>query len=125
LLAQASEGAHFNLLHLVRDQAELCRVLVRRSNFPWLHRYMSLVRRNPVAEKEGAAAYELALNYNGVPFQLIPRAPSEVRPGPKYQLLSVNESEEQDHPCRKLVIRSRGHWELAPAGTHLLDLLTY
>ena len=125
LLTQTAEGANFNLAHFLRDQTELCRVLVRSSNFPWLHRYTGLIRRNPIAEREGAAAYELAINYNGVPFQLTPRAPSEVRPGPKYQLLSVNEAEEQEHPCRKLVARSREHWELAPAGIHLLDLLTY
>ena len=52
-------------------------------------------------------------------------APSELRPGPKYQLLSVNESEQQDHPCRKLVSKVNGHWQLAQAGLHLLDLLTY
>jgi murein DD-endopeptidase MepM/ murein hydrolase activator NlpD len=125
LLTQAAEGPNFSLLHFIRNEAELCRVLVRSSNFPWLHRYTPLIRRNPVAEKEGAAAYEIALNYNGVPVQLTPRAPSEVRPGPKYQLLSVNEPEEQDHPCRKLVNRTRGHWDLTQTGIHLLDLLTY
>jgi murein DD-endopeptidase MepM/ murein hydrolase activator NlpD len=125
LLREASEGASFSLLHFIRDQAELCRVLVRKSDFPWIHRYTPLIRRNPTADREGVAAYEVALNYNGVPFQLVPRAPSEVRTGPKYQLLSVNEAEAQDHPCRKLVVKSRGHWELAPAGMHLLDLLTY
>jgi murein DD-endopeptidase MepM/ murein hydrolase activator NlpD len=124
-LTQASEGAQFSLLHFVRNQAEVCRVLVRCTSFPWLHRYTALIRRNPRVDREGVAAYEIALNYNGVPFQLIPRAPSEVRPGPKYQLLSVNRQEEQDHPCRKLVVQARGHWELASAGIHLLNLLTY
>ncbi len=125
LLTQAAEGASFNLLEFVRSQPELCRVLVRKPHFPWLRRYPVLVRRNPVAEREGAAAYEIALNYNGVPFQLIPRAPSEVRPGAKYELLSVNEAEEKEHSCRRLVTRSGGNWKLAPAGIRLLDLLTY
>jgi murein DD-endopeptidase MepM/ murein hydrolase activator NlpD len=125
LLSQAAEGQNFSILKFVRNQAELCRVLVRCSSFPWLKRYIALIRRSPSAEREGAAAYEVALDYNGVPFQLIPRAPSEIRPGPKYQLLSVNEREEQDHPCRKLVTRIRGHWELASAGIHLLDQLTF
>ncbi len=125
LLTQQSQGAEFSLLRFVREQAELCRVLVRSANFPWLRRYTSLIRRNPVAEREGAAAYEIALNYNGVPFQLVPRAPSEIGSGPKYQLLSVNEGEEQDHPCRKLVARIRGRWELTNAGISLMDLLVY
>ena len=125
LLSERSAEPPFSLLHFIRTQADLCRVLVRSTNFPWLRRNTALIRRNPVAEREGVAAYEVALNYNGIPFQLIPRAPSEIKPGPKYQLLSVNEPEEQDHPCRKLVVKSRGHWELAMAGMHLLDLLTY
>ena len=32
-----------------------------------------------VAEKEGIAGYEMALNYNGVPFALLPRAASEIK----------------------------------------------
>jgi murein DD-endopeptidase MepM/ murein hydrolase activator NlpD len=125
LLTQESQGSRFSLLRLIRDQRALCRVLVRKNNFPWLRRYTPLIRRNPLADREGAAAYEMSLNYNGVPFQLIPRAPSEVQPGPKYQLLFVDEAEERDHPCRKLVVHNRGKWELAPAGINLLDLLTY
>jgi peptidoglycan LD-endopeptidase LytH len=124
-LSQDSQGGSFSLLAFVRQQSELCRVLVRDSNFPWLRRYTPLIRRNPVADREGAAAYEIALNYNGVPFRLIPRARSEIGSGPKYQLLSVNEEEEREHPCRKLVVRAHGQWQLATAGTHLLDLLTF
>lgn len=125
LLTQEAQGSSFSFLQFVRNQTELCRVLVRANNFSWLKRYTPLIRRNPIAEREGAAAYEVALNYNGVPFQLIPRAPSEVRPGPKYQLLSVNAAEEQDHPCRKLVAKKGSRWELTSAGVNLLDLLTY
>jgi len=125
LLSQSSQPGSFSLVKFIRNQAELCRVLVRSADFPWIKRYTPLIRRNPVADREGAAAYEIALNYNGVPFQLIPRAPSEIGRGPKYQLVSVNEREEQDHPCRKLIVQTHGRWTLAPAGTHLLDQLTF
>jgi murein DD-endopeptidase MepM/ murein hydrolase activator NlpD len=124
-LTQQPQGTNFSLLHFVRNQTELCRVLVRHASFPWLYRYTPLIRRNPAVEREGAAAYEISFNYNGVAFQLVPRAPSELKPGPKYQLLSVNEEEAQDHPCRKLVVKTRSGWELAPAGIDLLNLLTY
>jgi murein DD-endopeptidase MepM/ murein hydrolase activator NlpD len=124
-LTQASEGSSFSLLHFIRNQTELCRVLVRDTNFPWLRRYTPLIRRNATAEREGVAAYEIGLNYNGVPFRLVPRAPSEIKPGPKYQLLAVNEAEERDHRCRELVTRAGGRWQLAPAGTRLLDQLTH
>ena len=54
-------------------------MLVRATNFPYLKRYPMLVLKNPVAEKEGVAGYEIALNYNGVAFALMPRAASEIK----------------------------------------------
>src|SRR5687768_18441453 len=51
-------------------------------------------RRNPVAEREGVAGYELALNYNGVPFQLIPRASSEIKKSDRFQLRSEEHTSE-------------------------------
>jgi murein DD-endopeptidase MepM/ murein hydrolase activator NlpD len=125
LLAQAQPGSKFSLLDFLRHQTELCRVLVRSTQFAWLKRYTPLVRRNPVAEKEGVAGYEVAFNFNGLPFQLIPRAPSEIKGQAKFQLLSVNEDEYRKHPCRRLVIKKGDHWELAAAGNRLLDLLTH
>ncbi|HVY71295.1 MAG TPA: M23 family metallopeptidase, partial [Verrucomicrobiae bacterium] len=80
-LAEAEHGARFNLLQFMRSQTELCRVMVRETRFPWLRRYGSLVQRNPVAEREGIAGYEVSLNFNGVPFNLIPRAASEMKSG--------------------------------------------
>jgi peptidoglycan LD-endopeptidase LytH len=74
LLGQHEQGAKFSLLGCLQCQTELCRVLVRKNHFPWLKRYAALVRPNPQAEKEGVAGYEIALNFNGVAFELIPRA---------------------------------------------------
>jgi len=53
---------------------------VRDTNFPWLKRYAQFIRPNPKAEKEGVAGYEIALNFNGLPFELTPRAASESNP---------------------------------------------
>lgn len=122
---QRIQGARFSLLELVRQQTELCRVLVRDSQFPWLKRCAPLVRRNPRAEREGIAGFEIALNYHGLPFQLTPRAASEIKAKSRYQLLSVNEAEYAQHPCCKLVARKAGRWELTPKAINLLDLLTY
>jgi peptidoglycan LD-endopeptidase LytH len=125
LLEQQRKGARFSLVDFIRQQTELCRVVVRDQNFPWLRRYRALVRRNAVAEKEGVAGYELALNFNGVVFELIPRAASELKGNSKFAVLSVNETEYRTHPCRRLVVKRRGSWELASRGTELLELLTY
>ncbi len=125
LLEQQRMGASFSLVQFIRSETELCRVFVRSTNFPWLKRYSPLVRRNPVAEKEGAAGYEIALDYNGVAIELIPRAASEIKGKGRFILLSVNETEEKKNPARKLVAKRGNHWELAPHGLSLLELLTF
>jgi murein DD-endopeptidase MepM/ murein hydrolase activator NlpD len=121
----AEHNGKFSLLDFVRGQTELCRVLVRATNFPYLKRYPQLVLKNPVAEKEGVAGYELALNYNGVPFVLLPRAASEIKAVGKFQLLSVNEAVEKANPCRKLVVKHGSHWQLTDAGLRGLELITF
>ncbi|MGH8025083.1 MAG: M23 family metallopeptidase [Limisphaerales bacterium] len=115
----------FNLLDFIRGQTELCRVLVRATNFPYLKRYPMLVLKNPVAEREGVAGYEIALNFNGVAFALMPRAASEIKSRARFQLLSVNGPEERANPCRKLVVRRGGRWQLGNEGLRDLELLTY
>jgi murein DD-endopeptidase MepM/ murein hydrolase activator NlpD len=125
LLNAHQAGEKFKLLTWFQSQTELCRVVVLDASFPWLKRYPALIRPNAVAQKEGIAAYELSLNFNGLPFQVIPRAASELKGTAKYRLLSVNEEEYQKNPCRKLVTKRKGRWELANNGIRLLDLLTY
>jgi murein DD-endopeptidase MepM/ murein hydrolase activator NlpD len=125
LLAQHSEGTNFSLVRFIRRQTELCRVFVRAARFPWLQRYAPLLRPNPKADKEGVAGYEIALNFNGLPFELVPRAASE-RPGrTRFDLLTVNEAEQQSNPCRHLVAKRGARWELTSHGMELLELLTY
>ena len=127
LRAEAAQGIKFSLLNIIQRQTELCRVFVRKTDFPWLRRYPMLVKPNPLARKEGVIGYEIALNFNGIPFELIPRSASEpaAKGKSKFQLLSVNEAEESKNPGRRLVSKSRSHWQLASHGLELLDLLTY
>ena len=124
LLGQESEGKKFNLLNFVRNQTELCRVFVRATSFPWLKRYSALIRRDPVAEKEGVVGYEIALNFNGLAYELIPRSASEIKGKGKFQFLSVNEAEQQKNPCGRIVTKRGKRWELSNQGIHLLELLT-
>ena len=125
LLEEHKQGSKFSLLNFIRNQTELCRVLVRATSFPWLKRYAPLLEPNPLAAKEGVAGYEISLNYNGVPFRFIPRAASEIKGAAKFQLRSVNEVEYGKNPCRHLVVKRRGQWALARNGVNLLELLTY
>ena len=125
LLGQREPGAKFGLVEFIRDQPALCRVLVRKTDFPWLKRHAPLVRPNPLAQKEGIAGYEIALNFNGLAFELSPRAASEIKGRSKYQLLSVNEAEQKKNPCRRLVVQKGGRWALTTRGENLLELLTF
>lgn len=125
LLAEHNQGSRFSLLNFVRSQNELCRVFVRATHFPFLRRYPQLVLPNPRAQQEGVAGYEVALNYNGVAFALLPRAESEVKGHAKFQLLSVNDAEARANPCRKLVVQRGGHWVLGKHGLEELEKLAY
>jgi murein DD-endopeptidase MepM/ murein hydrolase activator NlpD len=124
LLAEHNPAKPFSLLNYLRSQTELCRVLVRTTNFSYLKRYPLLVLRNPVAKKQGVAGYEIALNYNGVAFALMPRAASEIKSPASIQLLSVNAAEYHANPCRKLVVERGGKWQLTEKGRREIELLT-
>ena len=125
LLGQHEKGPKFSLFGFLQNQTALCRVLVRKTDFPWFKRYPALLRSNPRAQKEGIAGYELALNFNGVAFELIPRAASEIKGNAKFQLLSVNDAEYQKNPGRRLIAKKGAHWELTSHGLNLLEMLTY
>jgi murein DD-endopeptidase MepM/ murein hydrolase activator NlpD len=124
LLRQTAEGGQFSLLRFVQSQAELCRVLVRQADFPFARAHRPLVRANPAADRDGAAAYEITLNFNGVPREIIPRTAAEVKSYPaKFHLLSVNDTEQRKHGCRGFLAAKAGKWELTPEGRQHLDLL--
>ena len=117
--------ANFNLARLLTQQTELCRVLVRDTDFAWLRRYPPLVQAGPKGGKDAIAGYEIALNYHGLPFRLTPRTAAEINGQARYQLLSVNEAEQQARPCGRLVTKRNGQWQLTAAGERLLSLLTF
>lgn len=124
LLAEHEQGARFDLLTWIQHRTELCRVLVRQTDFPWLRRYPMLVKQGGLARNERVAGYEIALDFNGLPFEWIPHGPNAFKGPAKFQLLSVNEAEYTKNPCRRLVTRQGGRWELGRNGLSLLDLLT-
>jgi len=122
---QKAQGQKFSLLNFIRGQTELCRVFVRASTFPWVKRYAPLVCPNPKAQTEGIVGYEIALNFNGLPFELIPRTASEIKGAGRVQLLSVNEAEYRKNPCRRLVVQRGAGWQLTATGSKLVDVLIY
>ena len=125
LIESHRRGHNFSLPEFILNQTELCRVLVRETDFSWLRRYPRLMERIPVTVREEAAGYEISLNFNGVPFRLVPRASAEIKGPNRIQLLSVNEPEYNSNPCRRLVVKRGGRWELGYAGRNLVELLTF
>ena len=125
LLAEHHPTKKFSLLEFVRGQTELCRVLVRAKDFPFVKRYAPLVLKNPVADKEGIAGYEVVLNYNAVPFALLPRAASEMKSTARIQLLSVNAPVANAEHCRKLLTQRGSHWQLTDNGRREIEKLIY
>lgn len=123
-LRHHEEKTRFSLLKLIGQQPELCRVLVRDTSFPWLKRY-SILLAKPTTASDSPVGYELVMNFNGLPFQILPRTAKEIPKGPKYQLLRVNAEEYRKNPCRKLVRAQGNRWELTDAGIRWLDLLTF
>jgi murein DD-endopeptidase MepM/ murein hydrolase activator NlpD len=124
LLTELQQGPRFSLLNWIQRRPELCRVLVRKTDFSWVRRYPMLVKPAP-GPQQPIAGYEIALDFNGLPFELIPRPASQFKGPARYQLISVNADEEAKNPCRRLVTRRGAGWELANNGISLLDLLTY
>jgi murein DD-endopeptidase MepM/ murein hydrolase activator NlpD len=125
MMAERPGLKKFSLLDFLRTQPELCRVQVRATDFPFLKRYAPLVQKNPLAEKQGIAGYELTLNYNGVPFALVPRAEAELKSRAKIYLVSVNESIQRANPCGKIVVQRGGRWQFRENGRQGLELLLY
>jgi murein DD-endopeptidase MepM/ murein hydrolase activator NlpD len=125
LLAQQAEGDRFNLVSFIQRQPELCRVQVRSTNFPWLHRHPELIVKNPAAEKDGIAGYELVLNFVGIPCRVIPRSAAEMRSRAPVQLIAVNPAEQARNPSGKLVSKRGDKWQLTSSGERLISLLTY
>jgi len=100
-------------------------VMVRDTDFPWLRRYPTFVKSTALPAGEQAAGYEIALNFAGLPYELIPRAASEIKGKAAVQLISVNEAEYTRNPCRKLVRKQGARWELTNGGQDLVSLLTF
>jgi hypothetical protein len=124
LLAERDLGSRFNLFDWIQHRPELCRVQVRAADFTWPRRYPMLVKQVALAPSDRIAGYEIALDFNGLPFELIPRTAAQMRGAAKFQLLSVNEAEEARNPCRRLVTRQGASWSLSANGLTLLEMLT-
>lgn len=116
----------FNLARHLRESPELARVLIRRPTLDWARRNPGAVESNPLAQRQGIAAWEVSLGFNGIPLRAIPRAASELPAnlGP-YRLLGVNPRTLEQFPCGKMVFKRGQVWTLTAKGQQQLELLAY
>lgn len=125
LLEQRARGAEFSLARFLASQPVMARVLVKNPRLRFATRYPQLVRPNPRVDREGIAGYELGLNFNGIPVEMIPRTAAELGGLTTHRLLSVNEAEWRSHPCGRLVVRRGQAWTLTGKGDELIDLIAF
>lgn len=123
-MEQRRQGETFSILNFIQSRPELCRVLVRQTEFPWLDEYALLVDTKGPTDTN-VAGYELVLNFNGIPIRGIPRAKEDLEKGPLYELLSVNSAERQARRCGKLVFRKGAKWEFTALGRRTLEILLF
>ncbi len=122
LLASQRQGTNFSLARFLATQPEALRVFVRAPGLGWAKRFPGLVQRNPAAEKDGVAGWDIALAFNGAPLRLIPRSAREIPGSDRIRLLAVNQAELQSHPCSRLVIRRGQAWTALPALEDILAI---
>ena len=125
LRKQQIEGQRFSLLDHIRYGKEMFRVLVPKKDFFYARFYRPLVRRNPIAEREGIDGYEIVFDFAGVPCQLVPRSKTEVQFSSGPTLFSVDSVYARQRKCRKLIQQAGGKWQLTRSGRQMIDILTY
>ena len=79
----------------------------------------------PEVAPDDVAGYEIVFSYVGTPMKLVPKTGDELASKSRVHLVSVNEPVQAEHPCRRLVTKRNGRWELANNGQSLVDLLIY
>lgn len=121
----AAHGGAVDFAAHLQSRPEMFRVAIRAKSLSILRRSPRLLQRNPLAERDGVAGYEVAVSFNGVPLRIIPRSAAELKSPAKVTLLGVNEAEWRSHPCGKLVFKRGQAWTLLARGQDWVELLTY
>lgn len=112
-----------NFADYLRRQPEAFRVMVPAKQLAWLKTHPETVQ----VGKGAPAAYEVVMNFVGLPLQILPREAGELSPEDRRfpVLRSVKEAELARCNCRYLVKRVRGKWILSENGREWIELLTY
>jgi len=114
----------FSLKQYLRSMPALCTVTVFQGELDWIDRYPQLIDDTNIG---GGApvAWDLDLNFIGIPIRMVPRRGKVDSSGVKYRIRHVDEGLRENHPCSGLVFRKGQKWIFTSKGQRLMDLLIF
>ncbi|MBT5928399.1 MAG: M23 family metallopeptidase [Verrucomicrobia bacterium] len=121
---QARLGENFSLRNFLRKQESFFTVFVTKTQFPWLRRYVPLMRINSTVSLQEATGFEITFNAFGLPYQLSP-SKHTTKTNQSIELLDVQENIYQKYKCRKLLKKQGSQFQLSQTGLDLIHLLTF
>lgn len=123
-ILKLSKSGQFSFKEYLMSLPALCRVTVFQKNLDWIDRYPELIV-NSNKGGGGPTAWDLELNYNGIPVKITPRQGEVKNGGAKYQIIEVYEDVLAKHPCSGLVFRKGQKWIFTGKGKRLMNLLLF
>ena len=114
----------FSLKQYLRSMPALCTVTVFQGEMDWIDRFPALID-DTNTDGEAPAAWDLDLNFNGIPIRMVPYREKVEGFGVKYRIKNVDEDVRANHPCSGLVFRKGQKWVFTSKGQRLMDLLIF
>ncbi len=124
ILKRANAGSLEILEHL-KSEPILCRLMIFLEDFDWLERFPQLVVDDNLEDRAPIQAWEVHLNFNGIPVRMIPVRNEVQSGGAKYKILKVDDKIMKNHPCSGLIFRKGQQWVFTAKGKRAMDLLLY
>lgn len=115
---------NFSLRGFIRNQEALYTVFVNKADFPWMRRYVPLVKKDSDLSTEQITGYEITFNPFGVPYRLEPSKREPMKSN-SIELLHVEEMVYSKYRCRGLVRKQGKEFKLSKSGLDLINLLTF
>ncbi|MDB4718534.1 M23 family metallopeptidase [Verrucomicrobia bacterium] len=115
---------NFSLRGFIRNQEALYTVFVNKADFPWLRRYVPLVKKDSGLSAEQITGYEITFNPFGVPYRLEPSKREPMKSN-SIELLHVEEMVYSKYRCRGLVRKQGKEFKLSKSGLDLINLLIF
>ena len=121
LIADQSDKIDF--VERLASESLLCRVRVYRKKIDYFERYNQLCF-NVSGERE-PLAWDVSLNFSGLPLRAEPIYETKQTPQGKYTVLEVDEKVYNQHRCSGLLFKRGQKWIFTSKGQRLMDLLIY